>query len=109
MSLESWMVVLMESGTKTKSYKPVSQIACICVSFIGTKSTHSLVPEPFFQTYKYFCSLVSVSIMLIRLSFVNFNFLFPVIIDSLFCVKDTDESDDIRHHSDTFPKVTILG
>ncbi len=32
-SLDSWMVVLMESGTKTKSYELVSQIACVCVSF----------------------------------------------------------------------------
>jgi hypothetical protein len=32
-SLNSWMVLLMESGTKTKSYKLVSKIACVCVSF----------------------------------------------------------------------------
>jgi hypothetical protein len=48
------------SGTKTKLYKPVSQIACISVSIFGTKRTHSHVPglgsreKPFFQNFEVF-------------------------------------------------------
>jgi hypothetical protein len=52
------MVILMESGTKTKSYKPVSQIACVCVSFVLVLNVH--IPlylgsrrKPFFWTYKF--------------------------------------------------------
>ncbi len=44
-SLESCMVCPDGSGTKTKSYKSVSQIACVSVSiFFGTKHTHSCIP-----------------------------------------------------------------
>ncbi len=75
-SIDSWMVVLMESGTKTKPYKHVSQISCIGVSFLGVLNIH--IPlylgsrrKPFFWTSKFFCCLVPVSIILIRVSFVN--------------------------------------
>jgi hypothetical protein len=58
-SLDSWMVILMESGTNTKFYKPVSQIACVCVSFFWVLNIH--IPlyldsreKPFFQTSKFF-------------------------------------------------------
>jgi hypothetical protein len=73
------MVVLMESGTNTKFYKPVSQIACICVSFILVLNIH--IPlyldsrgEPFFRTSKFFSSLFPVSIISICISFSNCHF-----------------------------------
>ncbi len=36
--------VLVGSGTKTKSYKPVSQIAFVSVSIFCAKRTHCRVP-----------------------------------------------------------------
>jgi hypothetical protein len=49
----------MESGTKTKLYESVSQIACVCVSFVLVLNVH--IPlylgsrkKPFFRTYKFF-------------------------------------------------------
>ena len=39
-SLDSWMVVLMESGINTKFYDPVSQIASICVSIFLVLNIH---------------------------------------------------------------------
>ncbi len=58
-SLNSWMVVLMESGIKMKFYKPVSQIACLCVSFFLVLNIH--IPlyldsrgKHFFRTSKFF-------------------------------------------------------
>jgi hypothetical protein len=54
-SLNSQMVVLMESGSNTKLYEPVSQIACVCVSIILVINIH--IPlylhskgKPFFLT-----------------------------------------------------------
>jgi hypothetical protein len=44
-SLESQMGCPDGSGTKMKSYEPVSQIACVSVSFfLATKRKHSHVP-----------------------------------------------------------------
>ncbi len=45
-SLDSRMVVLMESGTKTKSYQLVSQIACICVSLFLVLNVHIPLYNP---------------------------------------------------------------
>ncbi len=78
-SLDSQMVVQMESGTKTKSYKPVSQITCVCVSFVLVLNVHiplylSSRRKPFLRTLKFFCSLVPVSIISIRISFLNCHF-----------------------------------
>jgi hypothetical protein len=75
-SLDSWMVVLVESGTKTKCYEHVSQIACVCVSFFWVLNVHiPLYPgsrkKPFFWTFKFFSSLVLVSIILIHTRFLN--------------------------------------
>ena len=43
-SLKSWMGYPDGSGTKTKSYEPVSQIACISISIFSTKRTYYRVP-----------------------------------------------------------------
>ncbi len=58
-SIQFRMVVLMESGTKTNLYEPVSKIACVCVSFVLVLNIH--IPlylgsrrKPFFRTCKFF-------------------------------------------------------
>ncbi len=74
------MVLLMESGTNTNFYEPVSQIACVCVSFVLVLNIH--IPlyldsrgKPFFLTSIYF-SIVPVSIISIRISFLNCQFFY---------------------------------
>ncbi len=94
-SLKSRMVVLMESGTNTKFYKPVSQIACICVLFVLVLNIH--IPlyldsrgKHFFRTSKFFFFSSSFNFINPYKFFELPNFLFPVIVDSPFCVTDTD-------------------
>jgi hypothetical protein len=81
-SLDSWVVILMESGTKMKLYEPVSQIACVCVSLFLVLNAHiplylglSSSSFSYINSYKFFESP---------------NVLFPVIIDSPFSVTATD-------------------
>jgi hypothetical protein len=72
----------------------VSNCMRMCLIYFGTKHTHSFVPElkgeAFFWTSKFF-SLVPASIISVRISFSKCQiFIFLVIVDSLFCVTDTD-------------------